>query len=88
MLPRVSMTLSGTGSITYSVRNSCTTGVQNSPKLLAMVDYVERGKAISLPCATLGRSTVRQTVGEVVLKCRKKQPLKLANAVLSHTDRE
>jgi len=37
------------------VRNRRTAGVQASPKLFAMVDYVERGKAVTPPCARHGR---------------------------------
>lgn len=37
------------------VRNCRTTGVQISPKLFAMVNYAERGKVTSSPCAMQGR---------------------------------
>jgi hypothetical protein len=37
------------------VRNRRTAGVQTSPKLSVMVDYAERGKAVTSPCARHGR---------------------------------
>lgn len=37
------------------VRNRRTAGVQASPKLFAMVDYVERGKTVTPPCARHGK---------------------------------
>ena len=55
------------------VRNRRTAGVQASPKLFAMVDYVERGKAVTPPCARHGRQTVRHADGGTDLRSRKKQ---------------
>jgi hypothetical protein len=54
-------------------RNRSTTGVQVSPALLACVNYAERGKAISVPCAIHGKLTARRAGTAVVLRSRKKQ---------------
>jgi len=55
------------------VRNRRTAGVQAPPKLSIMIDYVERGKAVSSPCATHGRQTVRHAYGGTELRGWKKQ---------------
>ena len=41
--------------VNVPVRNRRTAGVQASPKLSVMVDYVEREKAVTPPCARYGR---------------------------------
>ena len=55
------------------VRNCSTTGVQIPSKVLIMVMYAERGKAVSSPCARHGRQTVRHVVGGAARRVRKKQ---------------
>ena len=55
------------------VRIRRTAGVQTSPKLSTWIDYVERGKAVTSPCATHGRQTVRHAYGGIALRSWKKQ---------------
>ena len=43
-----------------AARNCSTAGVQSTPKLLDMINYVERGNPV---LRLLGRLTVRQAVG-------------------------
>ena len=68
---RVSLSLHGVSRLQVSnvlARNCCITGVQTPPTVSVMVKCVERGKAVSLPCARYGRQTVRHAVGAAALR--------------------
>lgn len=73
---RVSLCLHGVIRLQVSnvlARNYCVTGVQTSPTVSVMVKCVERGKAVSPPCAMHGRQTVRHAVGAAALRMWKKR---------------
>ena len=62
------------------VRNCSNAGVQASPKLSVLINYAERGNAVTSPYAIYGKSTARQTDEGAVIRSWKKQ-MSLCNGV-------